>query len=181
MSEIADLLKDVKNVHFVVKSKGRVSFMDYNSTNDTLSHISVIQERLSVVIQELLARALHHDESKLQEPEKALFDKYTPLLQATTYGSDEYKKYLEEMSVGLLHHYESNSHHPEHYVNGINSMTLIDIIEMLCDWKAATERHADGDFLDSLNHNEERFGLSPQLYQIFLSTARALNWIKESN
>ena len=34
---------------------------------------------------------------------------------------------------------------------------------MLADWKAATERHADGDLLRSLRLNTERFGLSPQL------------------
>jgi len=151
----------------------------YDSMYDTLLHIGMVQKQLSIMIQELLARAFRHDGSKLQEPEKALFDRYTPMLRNTTYGSDEYKKCLEIMGTSLLHHYENNSHHPEYYANGINDMTLIDIIEMFCDWKAATLRHADGDFRDSLEHNKERFGLSPQLYQVFLNTARALNWIEE--
>jgi len=151
--------------------------MSYDSMNDTLLHIGVVQKHLSIMIRELLDRAFRHDGSKLQELEKSMFDKYTPLLRDTTYGSDEYKQYLGEMGVGLSHHYENNKHHPEHYPDGINGMTLIDIVEMFCDWKSATLRHADGDFLKSINHNKERFGLSPQLHQIFLNTARALNWI----
>jgi hypothetical protein len=36
---------------------------------------------------ELLNRAMVHDDSKLESPEKEMFDKYTPLLKETTYGS----------------------------------------------------------------------------------------------
>ena len=155
--------------------------MSYDSMNDTLLHINVVQNHLSVIIQKLLVHAFRHDGSKLQEPERAVFDRYTPLLRGTTYGSNDYKQYLGEMGEGLLHHYENNSHHPEHYPNGVSDMTLMDIVEMFCDWKAATLRHADGDFLDSINHNKERFGLSSQLHQIFLNTARRLGWISDDS
>ena len=42
------------------------------------------------------------------------------------------------------HHYANNRHHPEHWPNGINDMTLMDLIEMLADWKAATARNKNG-------------------------------------
>lgn len=58
----------------------------------------------------------------------------------------------------------------------INHMTLIDLIEMLCDWVAAVERHADGDIEKSLTINQERFHISPQLQQILKNTAP---WIKD--
>lgn len=150
--------------------------MDYDSTDDTLLHIGVVKEHLATVIQELRKRAFSHDSSKLQLPEKEVFDRYTLLLRDITYGSDEYKQCLGEMGVGLKHHYGCNRHHPEHHVGGVDGMTLIDLIEMFCDWKAAVLRHGDGDFLASIDHNEERFDLSPQLYRIFLNTVSVLGW-----
>lgn len=42
------------------------------------------------------------------------------------------------------------------------------------DWKAATERHADGDILKSLEINRVRFGISDQLAQILQNTVDEL-------
>ena len=52
----------------------------------------------------------------------------------------------------------------------VSQMNLVDIIEMLCDWKAATMRHNDGDILKSIEFNKKRFQISDQLTQIFLNT-----------
>ncbi len=57
-------------------------------------------------------------------------------------------------------------------------MSLLDVIEMLCDWKAAGERHHDGSMERSLRVNRERFSISPQLQQILENTARELGWIE---
>ena len=112
----------------------------------------------------------------MERPELDIFVEYTPKLANTTYGSDEYKEHLQGMRKGLKHHYKINSHHPEHYNNGINGMCLLDLIEMLSDWKAATERHADGDIIKSLEINKERFGISDQLYEVLLNTVEKLKW-----
>jgi Family of unknown function (DUF5662) len=50
-------------------------------------------------------------------------------------------------------------------------MTLVDLIEMLADWKAATERRDDGDLAKSLEIQQERFGLSDQVVAILRNTA----------
>lgn len=113
-----------------------------------------------------------HDASKLQEPEKSAFDRMTPKLKGLTYGSQEYKDALAELKPALDHHYANNSHHPEHWkLNGINGMDLMDLVEMLCDWKAATMRHADGDFGKSMEISEKRFEIGWQLMQILHNTA----------
>ena len=142
----------------------------YDSTKDTNEHRKSVRHFLSVAIMNLAERAENHDASKVQQPEKEMFDKYTPLLRDTTYGSDEYKQYLSEMGVALKHHYEMNSHHPEHYKNGINGMSLLDLIEMFCDWQAACLRHADGDIKKSIEINRKRFGMGDQLCEIFYNT-----------
>lgn len=148
----------------------------YDSTTDTNKHITRVQELLLQVSLNLQARAVKHDKSKLQPPEKEIFDKYTTLLKETTYGSTQYDQYLKEMQTGLDHHYANNTHHPQYYINGIDGMTLLDIIEMFCDWKAATERHADGNLDKSIIHNEKRFNINPQITHIFENTKKELGW-----
>ena len=145
--------------------------LSYDSTADTLKHIKRVNELLIVGATELLSRGRFHDNSKLESPEKELFDEYTPKLKNCTYGSSEYQQYLEELKVALDHHYQHNSHHPEFYSNGIDGFDLYDLIEMFFDWKAASERHADGDIYKSIEINKVRFNMSDQLVRILHNTA----------
>lgn len=151
----------------------------YDSSKDTLQHIIRVSVYIFNVVQDLLNRAVNHDHSKLESPEKEVFDKFTPILQTLEYGSQEYKDTLKEMQVGVDHHYSVNRHHAEFFVDGINGMNLIDLIEMLCDWKAAGERHIQHpqDVLKSIEINAQRFKIDPQLKQILLNTATYL-WYK---
>jgi hypothetical protein len=142
----------------------------YDSRPDTLQHIEQVRIFLARVIDDLMSRAIHHDASKLKSPEKEAFDEFTPKLGTSTYGSEEYKGYLQAMGEALKHHYAHNSHHPEHRPNGIRDMSLVDLLEMLCDWKAATLRHANGDIRRSIEQNQQRFGYSDELKSILLNT-----------
>lgn len=146
----------------------------YDSRPETYEHIGVVREYLHEVAKELLDRAHGHDASKLADPERPMFDEFTPKLRGTTYGSDEYKGYLEDMGGALEHHYEHNRHHPEHHDDGIAGMTLVDLVEMICDWLAATQRHADGDIRRSIDLNQERFGYDDQLRRILHNTVDSL-------
>ena len=104
-----------------------------------------------------------------------MFSEHTLQLAKLTYGSEEYKASLEALKPALDHHYASNRHHPEHFKNGINDMTLVDILEMFCDWKASTLRHNDGNFMRSIELNTSRFNIEPQLAQILMNTARMID------
>lgn len=154
--------------------------MSYDSTADTLKHIKRVSELLMKASTELLQRASVHDNSKLVAPEKDFFDEFTPKLAGTTYGSVEYKSFLEQLKVGLDHHYKNNTHHPEHYSEGINGMDLFDLLEMLLDWKAATERHNDGHIYKSIQINKDRFKISSQLESVLINTADRLGWNNEN-
>ena len=143
---------------------------EYDSTEDTKTHISNVVSKLGKMIKELVHRGEVHDKSKLESPEKEDFDKFTPRLAGMDYGGDEYKQCLKDMEPTIAHHHANSRHHPEFHKNGINDMNLIDIFEMFADWCAAIKRHEDGSFEKSMEHNEERFKMNPQLVQIFKNT-----------
>lgn len=117
---------------------------------ETLKHIINVRNLLDKVITEIIKRSKEHDKSK--------------------------------MGPALRHHYWLNRHHPEYFrdkkVPGfleIECMNLVDLIEMLCDWKAATLRHDDGDILKSIEINQKRFGLTDQLVKILNNTVSVLD------
>jgi hypothetical protein len=142
---------------------------------ETQKHIENVRKYIRFMIDKIDMRGVKHDASKLESPEVEVFAEYTPKLNNTTFGSEEYYQNLASMKPALDHHYASNRHHPEHFVNGINDMTLVDILEMFCDWKASTLRHNDGNLLKSIETNAERFKMDGQLKQILINTARMID------
>ena len=179
----------------------------YDSTQDTTDHINLVATNMDQMIGNLQARKGAHDQSKLHSPEKEMFDKYTPILKSLKYGSDEYMATVKEMTeTALAHHYEHNTHHPEHFgylecdncykhhslnhvgpcdkcdhkaltLRGdVSGMTLLDIFEMLADWKAAGQRTNAGNIADSLVKNRDRFKLNDQLFAILENTVKELGW-----
>lgn len=141
----------------------------------TLRHIETVRNYINTVIKELLIRGEQHDQSKLDSPEVELFDKYTTELKGLTYASPEYKETMKKLKPALDHHYANNKHHPDHYANGIKDMTLIDLVEMLCDWKASSMRATDGNILKSIEINQKRFKFTKELKQILENTATWLD------
>jgi hypothetical protein len=151
---------------------------DFDSRPDTYEHIQKVQDYILLCVVNLIGRSEKHDQSKLSGIEKEAFDIATPKLAHTEYGSDEYRSTLREIKPAIEEHYKHNSHHPEHYEEGIAGMSLLDILEMLCDWKAAGERHdSGGDIAKSIEINKERWGISDELTSILTNTARELGMI----
>lgn len=148
-----------------------------DSTAETLEHSRRVGRYLSEAIVDLLRRSYEHDLSKTRPPEQEAFDRASGRLRDLTYGSEEYKRALADLGPALEHHYAANRHHPEHYPDGVAGMTLMDVMEMLADWKAATERHADGDLARSLVIQRERFGIDRQLWLVLVRTAEYLGWV----
>ena len=141
------------------------------TNNETRKHIMNVGTYIGVVINLLFKRALNHDSTKLETPEVEGCTAHTDALSKSTYGSPEYHERCGDgLKPALDHHYAKNRHHPEHYPNGIEDMNLIDMLEMVCDWKAATLRHNDGNILQSIEHNKDRFKMDPQLAKIIQNT-----------
>jgi hypothetical protein len=141
---------------------------------ETIKHIQRVRHFLYLMIEELDRRAREHDQSKLVSPEAEVFGEWTPELAKVEYDSPEYKALLEKVKPAIEHHYAKNRHHPEHWARGVEDMTLCDMVEMLCDWKAATERNKNGNIRTSIEKNTARYSLSPQLAQIMQNTVREM-------
>lgn len=141
---------------------------------ETTKHIHKVREHLYKCIQLLDERARNHDLSKLESPEAEIFGEFTPELAKVEYGTPEYSALLEKVKPAIEHHYANNRHHPEYHRDGINDMNLIDLIELLCDWKAATERNKNGNIRKSLEINAERYGIDEQLTRIFSNTIKEI-------
>lgn len=150
-----------------------------DSRPETYEHIRTVRENLDKIIIALLQRAEEHDQSKLLAPELAGFDKATGQLRGLTYGSEAYKAQLAQVDLKdtVQHHYKHNRHHPEYFHQGIRGMNLVDLVEMLADWEAATHRHNDGNIALSIELNQDRFGYSDELKEILLNTAQDFGWV----
>jgi hypothetical protein len=146
------------------------------SKNETRKHILEVNKLISQCIVSLLSRANNHDATKLGPDEAPYFDEHASKLENTTYGSDEYNKILADLKPALEHHYKLNDHHPEHHPGGIYDMSLLGVIEMLCDWKASTLRYKDGDIRKSIELNQSRFGYSDEFKALLLNTVNQMNW-----
>lgn len=145
------------------------------SNYETLRHIELVMQLLATMQHEISKRMFTHDRSKLESPEMEMFEQFADQLAGMTYGSPEYHECLGRMkSMALGHHYANNKHHPEFFANGVDGMSLIDLIEMICDWKASSKRHQNGDIYKSIEISTERFNLSPQLVQILKNTVPLL-------
>lgn len=143
--------------------------------SDTHEHIYSVQSYMDAYINSLHLRAKEHDASKLEEPELSGYAGLTEALKGLEYGTPEHRAAFAPFKPIIQHHYENNTHHPEHWDNGINDMSLLDIIEMLADWKAASER-GNGDFARSIEVGVNRFDIDDQLAYILRNTARELGW-----
>ena len=123
----------------------------------------------------LMWRALWHDLSKFHPSEARAFAFTSRRLRKTTYASYEYKDLLSLIKPTINLHYSRNRHHPDHYgkkPDGIHQMSAIDLIEMICDWRAAARRHDDGDPERSVQVNKDRFGYDDEMAAFFCKLIR---------
>jgi hypothetical protein len=123
----------------------------------------------------LYFRGWKHDWSKYRWSEASYFAKTIFDLKHSVYGSEEYKEMLASIQPAIKVHYERNSHHPEHHKNGVQDMTELDKLEMICDWSAAVRRHKDGDIFKSIEINQTRFGYDDKTKEWLISMAKLIS------
>lgn len=108
-----------------------------------IRHRDNIRTALKNVSQRLEKRGLRHDLSKFKEDEAEGFVRINKTARNYEYGSDEYEESMakEKGENGCITlHFSRNRHHPD-YHESTSDMSFIDIVEMVCDWWAATQTY----------------------------------------
>ena len=140
-----------------------------NTVKNILTHKENVKKRLLFLADELYKRAYHHDDSKLQIPE-IMYLIEMDREPRYPYGSDEYFDKMKRWECFFKHHYENNRHHPDSFPDGVEGMNLADLCEYVVDIISYfDELHVSG-ALDTINKQQERFGLDNQLTQILKNT-----------
>jgi hypothetical protein len=146
---------------------------------DTRKHQQLVAEKLIKFTQKLLDRAMKHDASKLEEPERSHY--IGPVYELNTgevpYGSDRYKELCKQMGAGWDHHKFANDHHIDFFEpysvqtlnDPIRAMDLFALVEMLADWIAASKRRGNNPG-DALKFLKEKHPMDEQLEAIILNT-----------
>lgn len=140
-------------------------------------HKQAVFEQMQMFANGLMIRAQIHDESKMTEPELSGFAEDYGLLKTLEFGSADWRLAMSKLKPIIEAHYNNNDHHPEHFDNGVNGMHLIQLIEMLADWYAASSTTKDGNIERSIRVGIERFGIGSQLADIIWNTATTMGWV----
>lgn len=138
-------------------------------------------DRVGELGREFIARFGHrldaHDQSKLEPQEIIPLQELEDLRERegdAAFGTPEYERRKALLGPMLAHHYANNSHHPEHYQDGVAGMDLLDLVEMFVDWKAASERGNEPAM--NLTFAIEKYKIEPQLASILRNTADRLGY-----
>lgn len=144
---------------------------------EELKHKEKVSEAILLVSNEINKRTIKHDTSKITDDlERDYYSTFKDLLERTPYGSEEYKALLIQMQPALDSHYRNNPHHPEHFKEqGVTGMTLVDLVEMACDW--AIEMMYDDEYKikENLLQNQTRYGLSDDITKILENTIKLIH------
>lgn len=132
-------------------------------------HITRVRKHIATFVRLLIKRSLNHDNSKLQDPELTLW-KEMDKEPRYPYGSEEYKEKMKRWEKVFKHHYSYNRHHPEFYENGVNDMTLVDIVEMMCDWLGYKQAISITEALNVCDEQMKRYNISNELRQVIFNT-----------
>lgn len=129
-----------------------------------LRHQTLVRKYLLALARELEARALLHDLSKLDLDEFGGFVEINQIARKHKFGSPEYKASVQNDAVTL--HYSRNPHHPEFHPGGLNDMNLLDLIEMVVDWRAASETYGKTLMSESLRIQKERYKMTDEQFHL---------------
>lgn len=145
--------------------------VNFDRTQNFVEHKTTVVQYLLYITEDLRHRAVVHDDSKLDQFEKDMYDALSKEYKHHKSKSNISEKSKMIIKRGLEHHYCLNNHHPEHFKNGINDMTLIDIIEMLCDWMTYADR-CHKDINEIIDYYQHKYNFSNEFKTLINNTIK---------
>ncbi len=141
----------------------------------TIAHKESIARYMAKFSAELAYRAAIHDNSKFQKDELEGYSECADEFNTHPFDSAAERLLREKLTKVMSLHRTRNRHHPEYFENGIDDMNLIDLIEMISDWKSASERAPGDSVRKGLPIMKDKYNISPQLLKILENTFRDFN------
>ena len=138
----------------------------------TLQHKENIATLLAKFAAELTYRSAVHDNSKFFPDEFDILSDNVCDFNKYLFDTKEEQDLRERLLPASILHRKRNRHHPEHFENGIDGMNIIDLLEMLCDWKSASTRVSGDSLRKGLPILKKKYNISSQLLKILENTAR---------
>lgn len=140
--------------------------------SDTYEHKMRVQIIMNQLSREFMKRGRTHDNSKLKSPEKEAYEEMHEKLKNAKIGTPQYDDIMQgNVAVGL--HYKNNDHHPQHFEHGIFDMNLVQIMDMLTDWVAASDAKRTN-VVELLPTLMEQNGIPENYYMVFKNTLEYL-------
>lgn len=145
-----------------------------------LRHVTLLAHAMAHVTGDLEARARIHDLSKLTGAELPGFARLSAAVRGLKYGTQEYRDAMAEHKAVGDAHANGNSHHPEYHLQTCadrspTTMGWLDIVEMVCDWWAASRTYGPGgDFRRSVHVGLDRWDWSTHQQWLINQVARTL-------
>ena len=149
---------------------------------DLSDHKSRVRALLSDAENILVEAGRQHDNSKLSPLEASFY--VDPVWElghnGPKFGTPEHKAITDKMGPGWEHHMQHNAHHIGHHKNGVQDMNLFLLLEMVCDWIAASERRGGKFDFDkswanaSRDKKNDAIRIPDELRSILKNTAEAL-------
>lgn len=174
ISHVAEVRKNLEELVFALQHRGLFAYL-YSEYRPLFYNGR--WAGYPEIVSELNKRGIVHDISKFKEPEFIAFSSTRERFKKAQYGTDEYKQLCDEVRPALEHHYQNNRHHPEHHTNGVKDMTLVDVLEMLADWKAASVRPPYNELKDTLSFSFERNKIDGKPKELITDILSKLGWI----
>lgn len=132
-----------------------------------LKGVKYMSEEYRAILEEMSPTLMHHYMANAHHPEHHMFTGGGEIDEIMEFVNNERipvraREFLLEYANSLK--------------SRMNQMNLIDLLEMLADWKASTLRVDTGNMKRSLEVNKFRFLIGNQLYYILKNTIDALHW-----
>ena len=156
-----------------------LELMDLFYEVDTRKHQQLVAEKMVKCAKRLLDKGMAHDASKFSEIEKRTYTEPVWKLNHNNveYGSEKYNRLVAQMDEGWEHHIAENDHHPQWFEkfgsqtldDPIKAMDMFALIEMLCDWIAASRRN-NSRACDAMRFLKKKYPLDSQIECILNNT-----------
>ncbi len=147
-----------------------------------VEHKKKVGRALRQLAGELEKRAEHHDDSKLMFPELLWLVEMDRDNEKIPYGTKEYLERRDKYKEFFNHHYQFNSHHPEHHQNGVKDMDLVDLVELVVDWCSYSKGLSVNEALDLVDKQAKRFDFGEEMSDVFKNTLiNYFSWLSKTD